>query len=38
MHFSKGKEKGGGKQLEIRRVNDYNSICFFLLLKDRYRP
>lgn len=23
--------------LEIRRVNDYNSIFIFLLLKDRYR-
>lgn len=24
--------------LEIRRMNDYNSILVFVSLKDRYRP
>lgn len=37
VHFGKGKQKGRRELLEIRRVNDYNSIFFFLSLKDRYR-
>lgn len=38
VHFHKGIQKGREKMLEIKRVNDYNSVVFFLSLKDRHRP